>query len=196
VAAWNNPANPLGIGDLREVLRATLAQAAFLDPDSVGGKIKTPFEHLVSALRAARGKTDGTTQVLSYLARMSEQFHLNPVPTGYSELGGDWLDTNNLLERQNFGIDMAPRTGSNFGADIIGLLNANGISTSPTPNNAAAIVDFFADVLFGGALTTAERQKGIDYLNTDDNGVAANYNDARIRETFGFMMGFAQFLEQ
>ena len=196
VTAWNNPANPLGIGDLREVLRATLAQAAFLDPDSVGGKIKTPFEHLMSALRAARGKTDGMTQVLSYLARMSEQFHLNPVPTGYSELGGDWLDTNNLLERQNFGIDMAPRTGANYGADVIGLLNSNGVATSPTPNNSAAIVDFFSDVLFGGALTTAERQRGIDYLNTDDNGIPANYTDARIRETFGFMMGFAQFLEQ
>jgi len=196
VAAWNNPSNPQGVGDMREVLRSVLAQTAFRDPDTARGKLKTPVEHVISAFRASRGRTDGITQVQSYLSRMQEPPHLNPVPTGYSELGGDWLDTNNLLERQNFGLDMASRTGSNFGADVIGLLNANGVSTSPTPGNAPAIVDFFSDVLFGGAITSADRQRAIDYLGTDDNGLPGNYNDARIRETYGFMMGYAQFLEQ
>jgi uncharacterized protein (DUF1800 family) len=196
VATWNNPANPHGVGDLREVLRAVLSQAAFRDPGHAGGKIKTPFEHVASALRAVRGQTDGTSSVRSYLSRMSELFHQNPVPTGYSEIGGDWLDTNNLLERQNFGLDMATRTATTFGADVIGLLNANGVSTAATPNNAPAIVDFLSAVLFGGRLTAAERQRAIDYLNTNDSGVVSSYTDARIRETAGFMMGYAQFLEQ
>ena len=121
---------------------------------------------------------------------------MNPVPTGYCELGGDWLDTNNLLVRQNFGLDLGSRTGTAFGNDVIGLLNANGISTAPTPNNAAAIVDFLSDAMFGSGLTGAERQKAIDYLNTDDNGAASPYNDARIRETAGFLLGYPQFIEQ
>jgi hypothetical protein len=79
---------------------------------------------------------------------------------------------------------------------VIGLLNANGVSTAPTPNNAAAIVDFLSGVLFGGALSGAERQAAINYLNTDDNGVTSNYTDARIRETAGFLLGYAQFAEQ
>src|SRR6266581_3286550 len=86
-------------------------------------------------------KKDGLTVTRLYLSPMQEMFHMIPVPTGYSELGGDWLDTNNLLERQNFALDLTSRTGSNFGADVIGLLNANGVPTAPTPNNAAAIVD-------------------------------------------------------
>jgi uncharacterized protein (DUF1800 family) len=196
VAAWNDPGNPRGVGDLREILRAVLGLQAFRGPDAARGKIKTPFEHVVSALRAVRGKTDGIIVSRQYLQRMQEVFHLNPVPTGYSELGGDWLDTNNLLERQNFGLDMTSRTATAFGADVIGLLNANGVSTAPTPNNAAAIVDFLAGALFGGALTAAERQAAIDYLNTDDNGVPGPYTDARIRETAGFLLGYAQFLEQ
>jgi uncharacterized protein (DUF1800 family) len=196
VAAWNNAANPHGIGDLREVLRAVLAQQEFLNPDAFGNKLKDPFEHVVSGLRALRGKTDGTTGVRNYVSLMQELFHVNPVPTGYSELGGDWLDTNNLLNRQNFGLDMASRTATNWGADVIGLLNANGVSTAPTPNNAAAIVDFLSGVLFGGALSSAERQAAINYLNTDDNGVTSNYTDARIRETAGFLLGYAQFAEQ
>jgi uncharacterized protein (DUF1800 family) len=196
VAEWNDASNPHGAGDLREVLRAVLAQARLRDPDAVGIKIKTPFEHVASGMRAVRGKTDGPTVYRGYLQRMQEQFHLNSIPTGYSELGGDWIDTNNLLDRQNFGYDMATRTEASFGADVIGLLNAKGVSTAPTPNNAAAIVDFYAGVLFGGALTGAERQAAIDYLNTDDNGVVSNYTDARIRETVGFMLGYAQFIEQ
>ncbi|HET8945639.1 MAG TPA: DUF1800 domain-containing protein [Candidatus Polarisedimenticolia bacterium] len=196
VATWNNPANPHGVGDLREVLRTVLAQAAFLDPAHAGGKVKTPFEHVVSALRAVRGMTDGQSSVRSYLNRMSELFHQNPVPTGFSEIGADWLDTNNLLERQNFGYDMATHTATTFGADVIGLLNANGVSTAASPNNAPAIVDFLSGVLFGGALTGSERQRAIDYLNTNDSGTASTYTDSRIRETAAYMMGLAQFLEQ
>lgn len=193
VAAWNNPANPRGVGDLREVLRAVLLQAAFLDPARVGGKIKTPFEHVVSALRAVRAQTDGQSMVEGYLTRMSELFHYNPVPTGYSEIGGDWLDTNNLLERRNFGVTAA---GPYLAADVIGLLHDHGVSTASLPNNAAAIVDDLSSVLFGSALNAAERQRAIDYLNTDDNGLPSPYNDARIRDTAGYMLGFAQFLEQ
>ena len=196
VAAWNNPANPRGTGDLREVLRAVLATGSFRSPDSVGHKIKTPFEHVASALRAVRGKTDGATVTRLYLTPLQEVFHVNPVPTGYSELGGDWLDTNNLLVRQNFGLDLGARTGTAFGNDVIGLLNANGISTAPLPNNAAAIFDFLSGAMFGAALTGAERQAAIDYLNTDDSGAASPYNDARIRETAGFLLGYPQFIEQ
>ncbi|OLC53490.1 MAG: hypothetical protein AUH92_05955 [Acidobacteria bacterium 13_1_40CM_4_69_4] len=196
VAAWNDPANPRGTGDLREVLRAVLEQAEFRSPDAVGNKIKTPFEHVASALRAVRGKTDGLTITRLYLSPMQELFHMNPVPTGYSELGGDWLDTNDLLERQNFGLDLTSRTGTSFGADVIGLLNANGVSTAPSPNNAAAIVDFLAGALFGGRLSSEERQAAVDYLSTDDNGVTSPYTDARIRETAGFLLGFPEFAEQ
>jgi len=197
VAEWNDASNPQGVGDLREVLRAVVSLPAFRDPDFVRDKIKTPLEHIVSGFRAIRGRTDGLNLNRSYLTRMQERLHQNPVPTGYSELGADWLDTNNLLERQNFGLDVATDPNSmTLGSDVIGLLNANGVSTAPTPNNAPGIVGFFNDVLFGGGLTSAERQIAVDYLNTDSSGVPSNYTDSRIRETVGFMMGFAQFLEQ
>jgi len=196
VAAWSNPANPRGVGDLREVLRAVLALQEFKSPDFVGRKIKTPFEHVASALRTVRGKTDGATITRLYLTPLQEVFHVNPVPTGYSELGGDWLDTNNFLVRQNFGLDLGSRTGTAFGNDVIGLLNANGVATAPAPNNAPAIVDFLSEAMFGSALTGAERQAAIDYLNTDDTGAVSPYNDARIRETAGFLLGYPQFIEQ
>jgi len=194
VAEWNDGSNPHGVGDLREVLRAALTLPAFLDPDRTGSKAKTPLEHYISALRAVRGRTDGSSQVFNYLSQAQYLPYLNPVPTGWSEQGEDWIDTNNLLVRQNFGIALGASSNTNFGSDPLALLTANGISTAP--GNAAAIVDFLADATMGGALTPAERQKAIDFLNTNDSGVPSNYTNARIRDVVGFLLGYAQFEEQ
>lgn len=194
VAEWNDASNPHGVGDMREVLRTALTSAAFLDPDRVGSKIKTPLEHFVSALRAVRGRTDGSAQVFNYLTRAQHLPYLDPVPTGWPESGADWVDTNNTLERQNFGIQLGSANGATFGSDAIALLNANGVSTAS--GNAAAIVDFLSDAMFAGALTPAERQRAIDFLNTDDNGNPSPYNNARIRDLVGFLLGYPQFQEQ
>jgi len=195
VAAWNDAGNPQVVGDMRAVLAAVLGLAEFTDPDQFGDKVKTPYEHLASTFRASRGKTNGTSQVRNYLKRMDHLLHQNPVPTGFPEDGESWLDTNNTLERQNFGADLTDGTGSNFGADVVVMLQANGISNSP--GNAPAIVDFLIDVMYGGALTPVERQDAIDFLETDDSGNPdPNYNNARIRQTAGYLLGFAQFQEQ
>lgn len=51
--------------------------------------------------------------------------------------------------------------------------------------------------MFGGAITPAERQLAIDYLETDNLGLPdLNYDDGRIRQTIAFMLGYAQFQEQ
>jgi len=194
VSEWNDVSNPHGVGDVRELLRAAVTSPAFGDPDRVGSKVKTPLEQFVSAFRAIRGKTNGNTLVFNYLTRAQHLPYLNTVPTGWPENGDDWLDTNNTLERQNFGIQLAASTLTTFGSDPLGLLVANGVPTAT--GNAAAVVDFLADVLFAGALTPAERQSAIDFLNTDDNGNSAPYTTARIKDLVGFLLGYPQFQEQ
>jgi len=194
VLEWNDAGNPHGVGDLREVLRAALSLDAFLDPDTTGSKVKTPAEHFISALRAIRGTTDGQTTIVNYLVNAQHIPHYNEVPTGWPETGDNWIGTNNTLERQNYGVHVSALSDLAFGSDPISLLNDNGVSTAP--GNAAAIVDFYADVLFGGALTPAERQAAIDFLETDNLGNPTDYDDTRIRRTIGLMLGYAQFQEQ
>jgi uncharacterized protein (DUF1800 family) len=194
VAEWNDTGNPRGVGDLRALLEATLMLDAFSDPDGVRSKIKTPLEHMSSAIRATRGRTDGLDTVISFLAATQHIPHYNPVPTGWAEDGDSWINTNAVLDRQNFGFTLLTSTNFGFGADPIALLNDNGVSSAP--GNAEAIVDFFADVLFGGALTPAERQAAIQFLNTDNAGSPSPYNDARIRDTVALLLGYPQFQEQ
>lgn len=194
VAEWNDPTNPQGVGDLREVLRAVLDPSLLLDPVNVSSKIKTPIEYAVGALRSTRGRTDGVTEVLNFLNSTSQIPHFNPVPTGWPEDGDSWLDTNNLLDRQNFATAMLSSGDPVFGADPLQLLTDNGISTAP--GNSEAIVDFFATAMFGGKWTPAERQAAIDYLDTDSAGTPSPYSATRILETVLLLLGYPHFQEQ
>ena len=194
VAVWNDGANLAGVGDMRAVLEAALTHPAFLDPDRVRSKIKTPLEHFAGAIRAVRGQTDGISFVLDSLVNASHIPHFNAVPTGWPEDGDSWLDTNNTLERQNFGAYLTAFNDPEFGSDLMTLLADNGVST--LDGNAEAIVDFFSDVLYGGALTPLDRQTAIDFLSTDINGIPSPYDETRIRRTIGFLLGYPQFQEQ
>ena len=170
VAEWSDASNPHGVGDLREVLRAALAPSRFPRP----GPDRLQGEDAARALhqRAARGARHARTaarRCSTTSRRRSTCPYLDPVPTGWSERGDDWIDTNNLLVRQNFGIVLGASSGTNFGSDPLALLN--GQRRVDRSGNAAAIVDFLADAMMGGALTPAERQKAIDFLNTNDSGV-------------------------
>ncbi len=181
-------------GSLLEVLRAVVTHPAANDPDRFRDKIKTPFEHVISAFRATRGKTNGLNRDLSgYVQRLQYVPYVNPVPTGYPEVGGAWIDTNNLLERQNFGFDLAERTANAFGSDLLVLMSDNGLTSASDP---AAIVDFWSGILFAGALTPAERDEALTYLTTDENGLPAAPTDLRVQQLVGFLMGYPQFLEQ
>jgi uncharacterized protein (DUF1800 family) len=193
-ATWMDGGNPQGVGDLTAILETTLALPEFLDPERIRSKIKTPLEHFASAARATRGITDGTTEVLAFLTATQHVLHANPTPTGWPEDGPSWIGTNNALERQNIGIKFLTFPVAGFRAEPIALLNAQGIST--TPGNADGIVDFFSDTLFGGSLTSDERQAAIDFLTTDDSGAPSAYDDTRIREVVAFLLGYAQFQEQ
>jgi hypothetical protein len=194
VAVWNDSSNPAGVGDLQALHEAAVTSDAFLDPNRTRSKIKTPLEHFTSTFRATRGATDGATEVINFLEATQHLPHFNPVPTGWPEDGESWIGTNNMLERQNFGIALMPNAGIFFGSDITGLLQDNGIAT--LPGNAPAIIRFMSDVLFGGALTPAERQQALDYLNTDDLGNPSPYNDLRIRDVVALMLGYPHFQEQ
>ena len=180
-------------GSNLEVLKKVLEFTTLMDPDKVGNKIKTPFEQFAATYRATRADTSTVNlgTLYNYLARMQMLPHLKSEPTGYGELARDWVNTNDLLERQNFAWDVTTQLA--FLEDIIQLLADNGLTAASPPGS---IVDFYSNILFGGALTPYERQRAIDFLSSDDNGVPAAVTDDRIRKMVAFMIGFPQYLEQ
>lgn len=190
VAAWD-----ASDGDLLTLLETCVEHPDFLSPDDADTKIKTPVEHMASVFRTTRGNLtiEGIQRASGFLIRMQHIPHGNVVPTGYPEVGSAWVDTNNILERQNLAFDAVTKTDPRFGTQLIAMMADEGLSAASPPD---AIIDYWADRLFGGALTPAELQEGLDYLTTDDLGVPAPVSDAAIRETVAFLMGFPHFCEQ
>ncbi len=178
-------------GAMREVVRAVFELPEMNDPEQAFSKLKTPYEHIVSAIRALHGDLNQFSRPLleNYLYTLRMNMHLNPVPTGYPEAGLSWINTNAVLDRQKLGIDLA--TNVLYGANPAALASAYGVTTPE------GIVDFFAQRMFGGRLTPLERQRAITFLTTDDAGVPQpGLTPDRINQVAAFLLGLPQFQEQ
>lgn len=94
-------------GDLREVMKTMLNSAEFWSEGAYLGKIKSPFEFVVSAVRALDVDLDDAFVLSNQLAALGEPLYRKQEPTGYSNAGSDWLNSAALLARMNFAIALA-----------------------------------------------------------------------------------------
>lgn len=93
-------------GNLRETVRAIVTSPEFFSSKSYRAKIKTPFEYVVSAVRALDANTDGRMLVIQ-LREMGQPLYLCQPPTGYSDLSEPWVNSGALLARMNFALSLA-----------------------------------------------------------------------------------------
>lgn len=94
-------------GDIKTTLRALFNDKEFFAPENYRAKIKTPFELLVSSLRALNVETNGSNGLIALLDRMGEPLYGYQAPTGYPDTAQDWVNTGALLERMNFAVALA-----------------------------------------------------------------------------------------
>jgi len=94
-------------GDLREVMRTMLESEEFWAPESWRAKIKTPFEYVVSALRATDADVTETQPLLNQLNTMGMPIYGMQPPTGYSTSRETWVNSAALLDRMNFALSLA-----------------------------------------------------------------------------------------
>ncbi|MEZ5347193.1 MAG: DUF1800 domain-containing protein [Pyrinomonadaceae bacterium] len=94
-------------GDIKTTLRALFSDPEFFAEENYRAKIKTPFELLVSSLRALNVETNGSNGLIALLDRMGEPLYGYQAPTGYPDTAQDWVNTGALLERMNFAVALA-----------------------------------------------------------------------------------------
>jgi uncharacterized protein (DUF1800 family) len=94
-------------GDLREVMRTMIYAPEFWAQDEYHAKIKSPFEMVVSALRATNADVDFTNAVSGQLNQLGEPLYKKQEPTGYSNKGSEWMNSAALLGRMNFALNLA-----------------------------------------------------------------------------------------
>ncbi|MGH7719297.1 MAG: DUF1800 domain-containing protein, partial [Gemmatimonadaceae bacterium] len=94
-------------GDLRETLRAVITSPEFFSRQAYRAKVKSPFELVVSGMRALGARPDSTPRTAQVVARLGQPLFLHQAPNGYPETGNAWINTGAILNRINFGLALA-----------------------------------------------------------------------------------------
>ena len=94
-------------GDIREVLKTMFGSPEFWAPETYRAKLKTPFEFVVSAVRASGAQVDDARQLVGTLNNMGMPLYGMMPPTGYSMKAETWANSSALLARMNFALALA-----------------------------------------------------------------------------------------
>jgi uncharacterized protein (DUF1800 family) len=94
-------------GDIREVMKTMLASDEFFSQTVYRAKVKTPFEMIVSAVRATGAQVDFAFPLARQIADLGEPLYRKLEPTGYSDANSEWVNSAALLARMNFALALA-----------------------------------------------------------------------------------------
>ncbi len=122
-------------GDLRQVMRELAAAPELWTSEARQAKIKSPFELTVSALRALDADVTEPRATLEWIGRMGQPLYAYQAPTGFPDRAEAWVNTGSLLNRMNFGLQLA--TGRIPGLDF-DLLALNGDREPESAGDALA----------------------------------------------------------
>ena len=125
-------------GDIREVVRAIITSPEFFSQQAFRSKVKSPFEVVVSAMRALNAAPDQTPRTAQVIAYLGQPIFGHQAPNGWPETGESWMNTGAILNRINFG--MAAAAGRLPGVDIGALPQLDTIRSAPRPKQVDAVV--------------------------------------------------------
>ena len=94
-------------GDIREVVRTIVTSDEFFSRAAFRAKVKSPFEVVVSTLRALDAAPDATPRTAQLVARLGQPIFGHQAPNGWPETAEPWMNTGAILNRINFGMSAA-----------------------------------------------------------------------------------------
>jgi uncharacterized protein (DUF1800 family) len=125
-------------GDIREVVRAIITSPEFFSQQAFRSKVKSPFEVVVSAVRALNAAPDSTPRSAQIIAFLGQPIFGHQAPNGWPETGESWMNTGAILNRINFG--MAVAAGRLPGVDIRALPGLDTIRSAPRDRQVDVVV--------------------------------------------------------
>ncbi len=131
-------------GDIREVMRTMIYSPEFWSREAYRGKVKKPFELVVSSVRALGTDVDTPMPLVQWVGRIGEPLYQCQPPTGYSDKAETWVNTGALLNRLNFSLALAGNKVRGSRSDVAALLG------SDSSADAKAALDRAVAVFLGG----------------------------------------------
>ena len=139
-------------GDIREVVRTIVTSPEFFASASYRAKVKSPFELVVSTMRAMHASPDATPRTSQLVSRLGQPLFGHQAPNGYPESGDAWMNTGAILNRINFGL--ATASGRMPGITLSAWPLTAQVATSSREEQVDAVIK----ELFGGAVSSDTRQ--------------------------------------
>jgi uncharacterized protein (DUF1800 family) len=93
-------------GDIREVVRTIVTSPEFFAPEAYRAKVKSPYEFVVSATRAASVDAGTALPMVQALRELGMPLYFCQPPTGYADRADAWVNTGALLNRMNFAVSL------------------------------------------------------------------------------------------
>jgi uncharacterized protein (DUF1800 family) len=129
-------------GDIRQVVRTIVTSPEFFAADAYRAKVKTPFEFIVSAVRATGTETHNAQALVGAVRNLGMPLYGCQPPTGYSDKAEAWVNSGALLNRMNFALSLA--NGS--------VRGRGGESVRPLQGRAVTPITVTSDALIASAL--------------------------------------------
>lgn len=126
-------------GEIRALLRTLIDSPEFRDSAAAGAKFKTPYQYVVSAVRASDLTVNQVRPLLGILAQMGMPLYGCQTPDGYKNTEASWLNPEALTRRINFATALASGRlplDPPAEADALRMNSKNG---SATPVDAARL---------------------------------------------------------
>jgi uncharacterized protein (DUF1800 family) len=175
-------------GDIRECLRTIFTSPEFFSRAAYKAKVKSPFELVVSALRAVGAQPDSTPRTAQLIAKLGEPLYGHLAPNGYPERGDAWINTGAILARINFGLLVA--SGRVPGASPAEWTDGKALASLPRD----AQVDGVIRAILGGEASPDTRkvlESGVNPMASD--GTANATNRGGLETIIGLALGAPEF---
>lgn len=131
-------------GDIKAVMHTMIYSPEFWSRETYRAKIKTPYELVISAVRALGTDVDTPMPLVQWVGRIGEPLYQCQPPTGYADKADAWVNTGALLNRLNFSLTLAGNKLRGAQTDVASLL---GIDAATEPKTA---LDRAVQVFLGG----------------------------------------------
>ena len=151
-------------GDIREVVRTIVTSNELYSQRAFRSKVKSPFEVVVSAMRALNAQPDATPRTAQAIAFLGQPIYGHQAPNGYPETGDAWMNAGAILNRINFG--MAVAANRLPGLDFAALPAIDSLRNAPRQKQVDAVVS----LLLSGSVSPDTRT----VLTKGENPLAAS----------------------
>jgi uncharacterized protein (DUF1800 family) len=142
-------------GNIREVLRSLFSSREFWG--SYGQKYKTPYQFVISAVRAAGAPVGNTRPLLAAMSQLGMPLYGCLTPDGYKNTEDAWLSPDATARRINFAEALAQGDLPASNPPALGVVVGR-YSDSPRPYTASQIVAARLAEIFGSTITNSTRE--------------------------------------